>query len=214
MTEKMKLQCQWCNRFFTSQRGVERHKTYCAWHPKRLKALREERQKRRIKKANSGKYFKKIDEQLEKSEPNDFFVPNHFNQPHWNLLHPVGRPSCGVTDSRLMSNESDEYISGLPEVARATEYSLLSHNCTELNPVFTDSNIFSEKSISPIRLSVIKSTVLNCKCGCSYMNIHENTRKFSYPNSVNSSSPTSPISSTSSPSFSYPEEEDVDVVSF
>ena len=31
------LQCDWCNRFFTSQRGVERHKTYCAWHPQRLK---------------------------------------------------------------------------------------------------------------------------------------------------------------------------------
>jgi len=32
-----KMQCDWCNRFFTSQRGVERHKTYCAWHPQRLK---------------------------------------------------------------------------------------------------------------------------------------------------------------------------------
>merc|ERR1711990_139073 len=55
---KIKLQCEWCNRFFTSQRGVERHKTYCAWHPKRLKALKEQRQKRRDKKANARKYFK------------------------------------------------------------------------------------------------------------------------------------------------------------
>ena len=35
--ENGRMQCDWCNRFFTSQRGVERHKTYCAWHPQRLK---------------------------------------------------------------------------------------------------------------------------------------------------------------------------------
>lgn len=45
------MQCEWCNRFFTSQHGVERHKTYCAWHPQRLKALKEQRKRRRNEKA-------------------------------------------------------------------------------------------------------------------------------------------------------------------
>ena len=94
--------------------------------------------------------------------------------------------SSGNSLSRLMSSESDEVFSpGLPDS-------------------FPDRNDF------PRRESVIKSTVVNCNCGCSYFNI----RDHSYPNSIQSS-PTSPLSlaSTSPPSFSYPEEEDVDVES-
>ena len=34
--DEVSMQCDWCNRFFASIRGVERHKTYCAWHPQRL----------------------------------------------------------------------------------------------------------------------------------------------------------------------------------
>lgn len=30
-------QCEWCNRFFQNQKGVLRHKTYCAWNPLRLR---------------------------------------------------------------------------------------------------------------------------------------------------------------------------------
>jgi hypothetical protein len=44
------LQCVWCNRFFTNERGVIRHKTYCAWHPQRLKVLKEQRKRRRLEK--------------------------------------------------------------------------------------------------------------------------------------------------------------------
>ena len=91
--------------------------------------------------------------------------------------------SSGNSLSRLMSSESDEVFSpGLPDA----------------------------QNDIPRRESVIKSTVVNCNCGCSYFNISN----YSYPNSIQSS-PTSPLSfaSTSSPSFSYPEEEDVDVES-
>ena len=35
---KVSLQCEWCNRFFSNERGVIRHKAYCAWHPQRLKS--------------------------------------------------------------------------------------------------------------------------------------------------------------------------------
>lgn len=130
----------------------------------------------------------------------DPFVHNNWSQLDWNLAALAARQapdlrrhsndsrgsqgssaSSGNSLSRLMSSESDEVFSpGLPD------------------------------DIPRRRESVIKSTVVNCNCGCSYFNIYDH----SYPNSIQSS-PTSPLSlaSTSPPSFSYPEEEDVDVES-
>jgi len=65
------MQCEWCNRFFTSQHGVERHKTYCAWHPQRLKALKEQRKRRREEKA----YYKAKQEKVS-DKPEDEGCPN------------------------------------------------------------------------------------------------------------------------------------------
>jgi hypothetical protein len=66
------MQCEWCNRFFTSQHGVERHKTYCAWHPQRLKALKEQRKRRRDEKA----YYKENKKEKVAEKPEDEGCPN------------------------------------------------------------------------------------------------------------------------------------------
>ena len=40
-TDPMKpvsLQCEWCNKFYSNERGVIRHKVYCRWQPQRLRS--------------------------------------------------------------------------------------------------------------------------------------------------------------------------------
>lgn len=129
----------------------------------------------------------------------DPFVHNNWSQLDWNLAALAARQ---MPDLRRHSNDSR----GSQGSSVSTGSSLSRLMSSESDDVFSP----GLPNDIPRRESVIKSTVVNCNCGCSYFNIYDH----SYPNSIQSS-PTSPLSlaSTSPPSFSYPEEEDVDVES-
>ena len=166
--------------------------------------MKEQRQKRRDKKANSAKYFKSAkngyqDIMIPHPSEVDPFVHNNWSQLDWNLAALAARQ---VPDLRRHSNDSR----GSQGSSASSGNSLLRLMSSESDEVFSP----GLPDDIPRRESVIKSTVVNCNCGCSYFNIFDH----SYPNSIQSS-PTSPLSlaSTSPPSFSYPEEEDVDVES-
>ena len=136
------MQCEWCNRFFNSHHGVERHKTYCAWHPERLKgkhelsdsenianlALKEQRKRKRNEKAIS-KQKREYTEQLDKM--NEKAIDE-------------GCPNSPT------SSESDDNF----------HVSNFAIKMEELEP---------ERKMA--RTTVIRSTSRNCNCGCQYVDL-------------------------------------------
>lgn len=202
---RISLQCEWCNRFFSNERGVIRHKAYCAWHPTRLKTLKEERRRRRIEKAvfkktredaRLARHFethKKIDlmrakaeienDGLIKSEPMDSSIPSSptssddFQHPS----SPNSSRSYPISPFSYKSDYSAPYTFGpASPTERATNR--IDAEVLKRTSIFScQTSVRLAKSTSPklfqpVRISVITSCNPHCLCGCKKVEFIQPTR--------------------------------------
>jgi hypothetical protein len=181
---RVSLQCGWCNRFFSNERGVVRHKAYCSWSPQRLKMLKEERKRKREEKAvyKRSREGARIARQFENSKKVDFLRAKQETpeldgrikqEPHADERHMSSLPA---SPSSSVSSSSGSGMAPLspqgsgrvdPEVLkRPAVFSCQTKvRLPSKQPVQSYSSS-PKPAIIGQRVSVIASCDLNCPCGC------------------------------------------------
>jgi len=153
-------QCEWCNRFFQNQKGVLRHKTYCAWNPLRLRALKEDRARVREQKAalKSQRNFRTAVRQ-------SFPSLNSPSPPNSSLpTSPLSSADSTPVSPRSPFNfPSGQMTPRSREESNPFTFNQAKHSSRARHPYKPE----PATAHSPVHVSVITSFDLDCNCGCS-----------------------------------------------